>query len=82
VSFYRAGGRCPIEDCPFAFAIEVLTEEEADIIAVVATQAHSDHAHGGVPVTLYDVPVLPGRGDLDRDTDIATPAEERPKLVN
>lgn len=80
---FRAGARCPVEGCGFAMAIEVETEDEADIIALATTQAHADYAHGGIPVTLYGVPVLPDQSVLERvPVDPEQDGERPAKLVN
>lgn len=74
---FRAGARCPIDGCPFELAIQCEKEEETIVVGAAATQAHSNYAHGGAPVTLYDVPVLP-----DSDMDDPEETEERPRLMN
>lgn len=76
---FRGGLRCPVDDCPFEMAIQCATEEEVVSVSAAATQAHSDYAHGGAAVSLYDVPVLPGNVEAPGDEP---PVEERPRLVN
>lgn len=78
---FRAGLRCPIEECSFELAIQCDAEEETVVVGAAASQAHSDYAHGGATVSLYDVPVLPG-STMDEQPEAEPEEPGRPRLIN
>lgn len=72
---WRAGGRCPLDDCAFVFIIESDDEGELDLVGTAIMQAHSDRSHAGMPVSLFGF-------SADPDTLIKDDDEERPRLIN
>lgn len=72
MSQWRAGGRCPIEDCTFEFYIGSDDESELDLVAQAAFQRHADISHEGVPTNLLSF----------RQTSDGDDTEERPRLLN
>lgn len=76
MSQWRAGGRCPLEDCSFEFYVGSDEEAELDVIAAHAMQKHSDLAHEGLPVNLFG---FRSPEDIERPTQ---ETEERPRLIN
>lgn len=72
---WRAGGRCPLDDCNFQFLIATDDEGELDFVGTAIMAAHSERTHAGMPVALFGF-------NADPETLMQDDDEERPRLIN